>query len=140
MSAESPTESISLVAFLPVPPSRVFHAWIDGAAHAAMTGADATSDPHVGGRFTAWDGYIEGTHLALEPDTRIVQAWRTSEFPVDAEDSQLELTLAARDGGCEITLVHSNIPAGQGARYAQGWDDFYFTPMLAAFTATPEPS
>jgi hypothetical protein len=28
--------------------------------------------PRVGGKFTAWDGYIEGITLEMEPDKRIV--------------------------------------------------------------------
>ena len=140
MPTDPSTESRRLVAHFPVPPSRVFRAWLDADEHAAMTGASATSDPRPGGRFTAWDSYIEGRHLEIVPEGRIVQAWRTSDFPVDAPDSRLELMFAAAEGGCEVSLLHSEIPAGQGASYAQGWDDYYFTPMLAYFAATLEPS
>ena len=57
------TETIHVSAVLPAKPKAVYDAWIDGGKHAAMTGAAATSDPRVLGRFTAWDGYIEGSHL-----------------------------------------------------------------------------
>lgn len=134
------TASFQLQARFPVPAARVFQAWLDAAEHGAMTGGVATSDPRLGGRYTAWDGYIEGTHLTIDPDQHLVQSWRSSEFPPDAPDSRLDLTFTEVDGGCELMLVHSGIPIGQGASYAQGWEDHYFVPMLAYFSATPEPS
>lgn len=114
-------------------PERVFDAWVDGDAHAAMTGGAATSDPRVGGRFTAWDGYITGAHAVLERPRRIVQRWRTSRFPADAPDSTLEVLLRPVAEGTEITLRHGDIPDGQGAAYAQGWVDHYLAPMRAHF-------
>ena len=35
--------------------------------------------------------YIEGKNLELEKDKKIVQKWRTTEFPDDAPDSDLEI-------------------------------------------------
>lgn len=128
-----PLDSLSLSTFLPAPPAQVWSAWVDGDQHAAMTGAGATGDARVGGAFTAWDGYIEGTNLVLESPTRIVQAWRTSQFaPTDA-DSRLEIHLAPEGDGTRLTLVHSGIPAGQGQSYEGGWEEHYFQPMRAFF-------
>lgn len=122
-------ESIEVSGVVPVSPSDLFEAWLNGEAHADMTGAEASSDPRVGGRFTAWGGYIEGTTLELEPPRRIVQAWRTSAFPADAPDSRLEMRFEAAEGGTRLTFVHTHIPDGQGADYQQGWVDHYLTPM-----------
>ena len=96
-----------------------------------MTGAGASSDPKVGGRFTAWDGYITGIHMELEPHHRIVQAWRTLEFEEATSDSRLEVLIEAVPGGSRLTLRHTKIPQGQGASYRQGWKDHYFAPMRA---------
>lgn len=97
-------ENLDLDAFLSASPAQIFQRWVDGEGHAEMTGAAASSDPRPGGTFTAWDGYIRGQHVALEPPGRIVQRWRTAEFP-----------------------------AGQGERYRGGWERFYFQPMRAFF-------
>ena len=80
-------------------------------------------DPKVGGGFTAWEGYIEGTNVELEPFKRIVQRWRTLEFPVDAPDSLLEILLEPSNGGALLTINHSEIPEGQGDAYKLGWAD-----------------
>jgi uncharacterized protein YndB with AHSA1/START domain len=46
----------------------------------------------VGGRFTAGGVYMQGATLELDPPRKIVQSWRTTEFPEEAPDSRLEVT------------------------------------------------
>lgn len=125
--------ALVLHARLPAMPSRVYAAFLDADQHSAMTGASATSEPRVGGRFTAWDEYIEGLYLELVPGVRIVASWRTSEFPEGSEDSRVEILLAEEGDETRLTLVHSEIPDGQANGYAQGWDEYYFTPMRDYF-------
>jgi hypothetical protein len=101
-----------------------------------MTGSRATvASTELGGAFTAWDGYIDGVHVALEPGRRIVQAWRSDDFPADAPESYLELLLEPARGGSQVTIRHRELPAGQGPGILAGWDEFYFTPMERFFTA-----
>jgi uncharacterized protein YndB with AHSA1/START domain len=129
-----PTDTIEIARIIPATPERIFQAWLDAAEHAAMTGSPATVESlEVGGRFTAWDGYIDGSHLALEPGVRIVQSWRSDDFPVDALDSRLEVRLEAAPGGTRVTLRHSDLPEGQGPALLEGWDEFYLEPMAHYF-------
>jgi len=115
-------------------PADVYRAWLDARAHAAFTGGGlATSSPRPGGSFSAWEGYIQGTYLALEPGERIVHAWRTTDFPAGAPDSRVEVLLAPTRGGTLLTVVHAQIPAGQELDYQSGWTDFYFRPMKKYF-------
>ncbi|HMV66693.1 MAG TPA: SRPBCC domain-containing protein [Myxococcota bacterium] len=129
----TPDHDFVLSVEMPASPAAVYDAWVSGDGHAAMTGAGATSEPRVGGRFTAWDGYIEGTWLELKPGRRVVMAWRTSEFGADDAPARVELELDASEGGALLRLTQSGSPAGQGPRYRQGWHDFYFNPMRAWF-------
>ena len=115
-----------------VSPERIYNAWLDGTEHESMTGGEATGSDQVGDSFTAWGGYISGVNLELEPNTRIVQSWRTTEFGEGDEDSRIEITLTATEGGCVLTLQHSNIPENQ-SNYLLGWEEHYFTPMKAYF-------
>jgi activator of HSP90 ATPase len=119
--------------FLPCAPERVFRAWLSSEGHTGMTGSPARVEPRVGGAFTAWDGYISGRTSELKPYTRIVQAWRTTEFPDDSADSRIEIILEQVEGGTKLTLTHSNIPEGQAESYKGGWDESYFQPMKAYF-------
>jgi len=98
-----------------------------------MTGSPAQVDGNVGGKFSAWDGYIFGTTLELTPNQRILQAWRTSGFPEDALDSHAEVLLEKFDGETRITLIHTDMPENQVDSYRQGWEDFYFKPMKKHF-------
>jgi len=87
----------------------------------------------VGGKFSAWDGYIFGTTLELTRNERILQAWRTTEFPGGSPDSRLEIIFEKVKGGTKITLAHSKMPEDQLDDYKQGWKDFYFKPMREYF-------
>ena len=118
---------------IPAPPAEIYKAWLSTKGHTAMTGSPAKVDGKIGGKFTAWDGYIFGTTLELIADQFIVQAWRTSEFPDEAPDSLVEISLKETKGGTKVTLTHSQIPEGQAESYRQGWEDFYFKPMLEYF-------
>jgi activator of HSP90 ATPase len=117
---------------MPATPSEIYDAWLSSAGHSAMTGSPAHASAEVGAAFDAWDGYINGSNLALEPGKRIVQSWRTSQFEDEHADSRIELTLEPVEGGTRVTLTHSNVPDGQG-HYEQGWQSHYFEPMKAYF-------
>ena len=88
-----PLEAIEISTILAAEPQRIYDGWLSGEGHSAFTSSSATVDPVPGGRFTAFEGYIEGTNVELEPPRRIVQRWRTTEFPPGAEDSLLTVLL-----------------------------------------------
>jgi uncharacterized protein YndB with AHSA1/START domain len=130
------TESIELSRVLPASPERIYLAWLSGPEHTAMTGSKATVESiEVGGAYSAWDGYIDGVHVALEPGRRILQTWRSDDFPADAAESYLEVLLEPAPGGTRLTLRHSGIPEGQGPGYLDGWGEHYLTPMARFFAA-----
>jgi uncharacterized protein YndB with AHSA1/START domain len=117
---------------IPATPRAVYDAWLDSRAHGAMTGAKAKASAKVGGKFTAWDGYIEGVNLELVPGKRIVQSWRTTEFKASDPDSKITVTLTPVAGGTKLTLLHTKVPDGQTG-YRSGWGESYFEPMKAYF-------
>lgn len=120
----------------PVSPVKLYKSWLSSAGHSAFTGGEATIKSSKGSNFTAWDGYISGKILELEPGRRILQTWRTTEFLDEDEDSLLEIEFEENgSNGTLLTLRHSNIPDGQGSRYKIGWKDFYFNPMKHYFKA-----
>jgi uncharacterized protein YndB with AHSA1/START domain len=131
------TESFTLWEIFPASPREIYDAWLSS-AHGKMVGSTATVDPRVGGAFTAWDNYIKGTTLELEPYRRIVQAWRTTEFSAASPDSRLELMLEQVEGGTRLTIRHTEIPEGKSASLEQGWIDHYFRPMKEYFARKRE--
>ena len=118
---------------IPATLDQVYTAWLDSDKHSAMTGSPARVSAKVGGKFEAWNGYIQGKNLELEPSNRILQLWRTSEFKDSDEDSLLEVLLESTEYGTKIKIRHSQLPE-HGRQYQQGWRDAYFTPMKAYFS------
>lgn len=118
---------------MPATMEQVFKAWLSSEGHTLMTGSKAEVNPIVGGEFKAWDGYIWGETLEMDPSQRIVQTWRTTEFPESSPDSKIEIVLEEAESGTKITLSHTQIPKGQADSYKQGWEDHYFTPMREYF-------
>lgn len=129
------SESITVRFTLPVSARRIYDAWLDSREHSSMTGASATASRLVDGAFTAWDGYVTGKNLFLIENQKIVQSWRSSEFPDDAPDSVLSLRLIEREGLTEVELEHADIPAGQSVQYQSGWIEYYANPMQKYFAA-----
>lgn len=114
-------------------PEELYDAYVDAKKHSAFTGSKATGDGKVGGKFTAWDGYIFGKNLVLEKGKRIVQEWKTTEWPEGYPPSKLELTFKKVKGGTELSMVHSDVPVEQADDYKQGWTDFYWKPLKEYF-------
>jgi len=111
-------------------PMDVYEAIVDPAKHAAFTRSTATGEPVEGGAFTAWDGYIAGRHERLVPGARIVQLWRTSEFPHGHPDSRLELELRPEaDNRTRLRMTHSGVPRSQAKDYERGWVEHYWDPL-----------
>ncbi len=129
-------EGTEVTRIIQAPARRIYEAWLDPEEHALMTGA-ATSGG-ANGHYTAWDGYIEGRIVKAEPYARIVQRWRTGDFPAGAPDSTLTVELTEVSDGTEVKLVHTDIPDGQADDYAAGWKDYYFDPMEKYFASPRE--
>jgi uncharacterized protein YndB with AHSA1/START domain len=129
------SESFDVSTILPASAQRIYRAWLSSEEHAAFIGASAEINPGVGGRFSMWDGYIEGVNEELEPDHRIVQRWRTTEFPPESPDSRLEIVLEEVAEGTRLTMYHTEIPEGQGDQYREGWEEHYFEGMREYFSS-----
>jgi activator of HSP90 ATPase len=127
-------ESFEINETFPVNPAKIYEAWLDSKAHGKIIGSDADIEPDVNGKFNIWDGYITGRTIELEKDKKIIQEWRTTEFPEKSGFSILELDLEETENGTNLILKHSNIPDGQGNDYKQGWIAYYFKPMKEYFS------
>ena len=128
------SESFEVSTVLPASAERIYQAWLSSDEHAAFIGSSAEIDAAVGGAFSMWDGYIEGVNEELVPNRRIVQSWRTTEFPPESPDSRLEIVLEKVEEGTRLTLSHTELPEGQGKQYREGWEEHYFEGMREYFS------
>lgn len=120
---------------VPAEPQRVFSAWLDSKEHAAFTGGgEAVVEGWAGGRFIAWDGYIHGILLGVDNGRRIIQTWRTSEFPPESRDSRVIVEFEAARGGTRVRVKHSELPPSQTKRYEKGWIEHYLKPLVKYFS------
>jgi uncharacterized protein YndB with AHSA1/START domain len=127
------TYTFELSDTIEAPAERIYDAWMSSEGHAAMTGGAAHIDASIGGEYDAWDGYITGKTLELEPGRRILQTWRTSEFGPDDADSTIEVLFEPSEAGTVVTIRHTGVPDGQLAYEESGWRENYFEPMRDYF-------
>ena len=107
---------------IPASPDDVYEAWLDSDGHSKMTGSPAHASSEVGGNFDAWDGYISGKNLELEPARRIVQLWRGASYKDSDEDSQIEVIFEAVEGGTfRIQLVTQHHDEVACSARCHGW-------------------
>ncbi len=127
------TVKITQKVIIPATPMEVYEAYVDGEKQTEFTGSKATSDTKVGGEFTAWDGYIKGKYLELEPGGKIVQEWTSTDFAEGTPPSRFEITLKEAKGGTELTMIHSGVPEDAAEDIDKGWKDYYWEPMKKYF-------
>jgi uncharacterized protein YndB with AHSA1/START domain/GNAT superfamily N-acetyltransferase len=121
-------------------PAEIFRAFADPTLHSAFTGCIATGRVRVGARFTAWDGYITGRTLEVEPERRIVQEWRTTEWPEGAPPSRLELSFLDHPRGARVVLRQAEVPRAQAKDCRDGWNDYYWKPLRTWLASTRIPA
>jgi activator of HSP90 ATPase len=106
----------------------VYEMLMDSRKHARFTGEKARISRTIGGKFTAYDGYINGINVELTPDKRIVQSWRGSDWP-EGHFSKATFSLAEVKGGTRLTFRQAGVPEDQYEDIKQGWYDYYWKPM-----------
>ena len=122
------TKTIRQSATFKTTPHEVYEALMDSRKHARFTGAKASITRKVGGKFTAYDGYIEGINLSLAPDKKIVQSWRGSDWP-EGHYSRATFSLKKVKNGTHLTFTQSGVPNQYYNDIKQGWHDYYWKPM-----------
>jgi len=134
------TEGLRVLTTIPAAPTTLYLAWLSSEQHGAMTSGEAKIEPVVGSDFSALSGFITGKLVVLDLGRRIVMSWRTTDFPREAPDSRVEIFFEALGGSTRVTVLHRDIPVGQGEPCKSTWNDKYFGPMRAFFSKfLPDP-
>jgi activator of HSP90 ATPase len=119
----------------PCSPEVLFEMYMDSAKHSASTGARAQITRRAGGRFTAFDGALNGRNLLIIPNRMIVQAWRSTAFKKGDPDSVLVLEFSNAQGGAKVHLVHVNVPPQDHQGVSKGWPKYYWRPWKTYLAA-----
>ena len=125
------TRSIRQSVVIDASAREVYEALMDAEKHTAFTGERARIDAIVGGTFTCYGGYISGVNVELEPGKRIVQAWRSKDWP-DGHYSIVTFAFAgAGKGRTRLSFTQIGVPASDLKDKTQGWNDHYWRPLKA---------
>jgi activator of HSP90 ATPase len=131
-----PTGIIRHTVLIPLAsPEEIYRAFVSSKVHTEFTGSEAKVSARIGGRFTAWDKYISGKNLELVEGKKIVQEWKTSEWPEGYEPSILKISLRKKGGGTQLSMIQSRVPASQLDQYDKGWYESYWEPLKQYFRA-----
>jgi activator of HSP90 ATPase len=135
------SEAIQQVVTIDASPQRVYQALTttrdfdmitrlsDGEALLNAAGAKPTAiSTDVGGSFTLFGGFISGRHVELQPNERLVQAWREESWK-PGEFSIVAFYLASEGGKTKLNFEHRGFPSGNGVSLARGWHSHYWEPL-----------
>jgi activator of HSP90 ATPase len=117
-----------------VPPATVYRALMNSRLHSRITASKAEIGARAGSPFSVWDGAIHGITLALAPNRRIVQAWRSKDWPVH-HHSIADFTFEPDGRGTRLVFAHCGIPVSDFKGVTVGWRVFYWNPMKELFEA-----
>lgn len=112
---------------IPAKPEQIYLALTTETTIRLWTGDEVSIDPVVGGKFSMWDGSIEGEFVELTPYTKIVQEWYFGDQP---QPSIVTFKLHDHKKGTSIELVHTNIPEDDFEDIVDGWNAVYMHSLL----------
>jgi uncharacterized protein YndB with AHSA1/START domain len=90
-------------------------------------------DPRPGGAFSLFGGYVTGRILELQPNARIVEAWRSASWDLGLY-SIATFALAPQGTGTRLTFDHVGFPNGAAPTLAKGWQENYWDPLAKSLT------
>jgi activator of HSP90 ATPase len=115
-------------------PEEIYEVLMDSRKHAKLVDSNAEISREVNGKFSVYNGYIEGKNIELEPGRKIVQLWRGDEecWPKD-HYSNLTIMLAKTDEGTQLELIQEDVPEECYEGFEKGWYEFYWEPLKKTF-------
>lgn len=122
------TKTIKQTVIFKTNPNKVYEAFMDEKKHSEFTGSKAKISRKVNGKFTIYEGSIEGENLELIQDKKIVQKWRYDDWP-ENHYSTITLILKKDPKGTKMEFTQVGIPEDKYEAIKQGWIDYYWEPM-----------
>lgn len=122
------TRDLRQIAIFDASPKELYDMIMDSKKHAAFSGAAARISSKVGGRFTAWDGWITGKNIKLVPNKIIVQEWRGEDWP-KKHYSVATFKFEKKGRRTKLTFTQKRIPADKFKDISKGWKEFYWSKM-----------
>jgi activator of HSP90 ATPase len=123
------TKTIEHKVHIRADPKEVYDALVNSKRHSKFTGASAKIGSKPGSAFTCYGNYISGVTLDLVPGRRVVQAWRSRNWP-PGHFSIVTFALSRKGKGqTELRFTQIGVPAGDYPEKNKGWRTHYWEPM-----------
>jgi activator of HSP90 ATPase len=112
-------------------PHDIYETLMDSKNHAKLSRSRTTVSRRVGGAFRVGKD-LEGKHIALLSDKKIVQTWRANNWPKGVY-SKATFALARAPGGTRITFTQTGVPNEFYREISSGWREYYWEPLKKWF-------
>ncbi|EEH45561.2 uncharacterized protein PADG_01711 [Paracoccidioides brasiliensis Pb18] len=88
----------------------------------------------AGGKFSIFDGNVEGEYVKIEPSTNIVQKWRLAQWP-EGHYSTLEIKFDQNDVDkvTNMRVQWEGVPVGQEEVVKRNWEGYYVRSIKQTF-------
>jgi len=114
-------------------PAQVYETLLDSDKFAEMTGGRAADiSTEVGGAVSLFGGDIQARNIEMVPGKRLVQAWRSMNWP-EGVYSIVRFDLTADGDKTALSFHQAGFPDGAEEMLEGGWHQMYWNPMNALF-------
>ena len=111
-------------------PHEIYEAFMDSKIHSKFTESKAKINRDIGGKFTVFEGDINGKNVELIQDKKIVQTWRSAgENWPKGYYSTITLIFEPIDEGTLIKFTHVDVPEESVESVKEGWNIYYWDPL-----------
>ncbi|MDX2188428.1 MAG: SRPBCC domain-containing protein [Bacteroidota bacterium] len=87
-------------------------------------------EPKLGGKFSMFDGWVNGKVLAYQPNSLLSYTWKPNDWDADADESIVSYKLIADKENTIIELTHTNLPdETEATNHEKGWEEYVFQPL-----------
>ncbi|MFX0106585.1 MAG: SRPBCC domain-containing protein [Candidatus Hodarchaeota archaeon] len=128
------TETIEQSIKIKASPHEIYEAFMDSKKHSKFTESKAKISREIGGKFSIFEGDLEGKNLELIPDKKIVQSWRSNEegWP-KTHYSTITIELESVENGTLLIFKHTEVPLSSYKSVKEGWNEYYWEPLKNMF-------
>jgi len=113
------------------PAKAVYDLLLDAKGFGEMTGGrEAEISSEVGGACSLFGGAISARNVELVPGRRVVQAWRSNDWP-EGVHSIVKFDLSEEGGRTRLVFDQAGHPDAATDTLREGWQQMYWQPMNA---------
>lgn len=119
----SQTQTLEFTRSIKATPAQVYHAFTNATGLREWLADTVEADARKDGRMYLWWNvgyYVSGLYGELAPEKNVAFSWRSTDRP---NTMQVQVSLEARNGGTQLTLINSGIGADESIdEYKSEWE------------------